>query len=65
MNTVLVFLSIAFWAWMWSFWGMLIAVPILVALRVITEQVPRWRKVANILSGDRIALQHVDRTTRP
>lgn len=64
MNTVLVFLSIAFWAWMWSFWGMLIAVPILVALRVITEQVPRWRKVANILSGDRIALQHVDRTTR-
>lgn len=64
MNTVLVFLSIAFWAWMWSFWGMLIAVPMLVALRVITEQVPRWRKVANLLSGDRMALQHVDRTPR-
>jgi len=51
MNTVLVFLSVAFWAWMWSFLGMLIAVPILVALRVIAEQVPRWHVFANLLSG--------------
>lgn len=56
MNTVLVVVSIAFWAWIWSFMGMIIAVPILVALRVITEQVPHWQKVANLLSGDRAAL---------
>jgi len=56
MNTVLVILSIAFWAWIWSFMGMIIAVPILVALRVITEQVPRWQKIANLLSGERAAL---------
>lgn len=52
MNTVLVFLSVAFWAWMWSFLGMLIAVPILVALRVISEQIPGWRVFANLLSGE-------------
>ncbi|MGL4413015.1 MAG: AI-2E family transporter [Roseinatronobacter monicus] len=52
MNTVLVFMSVAFWAWMWSFLGMLIAVPLLVALRVISEQIPGWRKFANLLSGE-------------
>lgn len=52
MNTVLVFLSVAFWAWMWSFLGMLIAVPLLVALRVISEQIPGWHKFANLLSGE-------------
>jgi predicted PurR-regulated permease PerM len=51
MNTALVVVAIAFWAWMWSFMGMVIAVPILVGLRVIAEQVPRWRKLANLLSA--------------
>lgn len=50
MNTALVVLAIALWAWMWSFMGMVIAVPTLVALRVISEQVPGWRKFANLLS---------------
>ena len=51
MNTALVVVAIAFWAWMWSFMGMVIAVPILVAVRVVAEQVPRWRKFANLLSA--------------
>lgn len=50
-NTALVVISIAFWAWMWSFMGMVIAVPMLVALRVIAEQIPKWRKFANFLSA--------------
>ncbi|MCC5958760.1 MAG: AI-2E family transporter [Rhodobacteraceae bacterium] len=52
MNRVLVFLSVAFWAWMWSFLGMLIAVPLLVMMRVILEQFPGAAKVANLLSDD-------------
>ncbi|WFE74313.1 AI-2E family transporter [Roseinatronobacter sp. S2] len=52
MNRVLVFLSVAFWAWMWSFLGMLIAVPLLVMVRVILEQFPGAAKVANLLSDD-------------
>ena len=64
MNTALVFLSVAFWAWMWSFLGMLIAVPILVALRVIAEQIPRWRVFANLLSGDPIRITKGTRRRR-
>ncbi|MBQ2261618.1 MAG: AI-2E family transporter [Loktanella sp.] len=51
MNTALVVLCIAFWAWMWSFMGMVIAVPMLVAFRVMAEQIPSWRKFANLLSA--------------
>lgn len=51
MNTALVVLCIAFWAWMWSFMGMVIAVPMLVAIRVMAEQIPGWRKFANLLSA--------------
>lgn len=57
MNRVLVFVSIAFWAWIWSFPGMLIAVPLLVTLRVISEQIPGWQKLANLLSGEAEAIR--------
>ena len=52
MNRVLVFLSVAFWAWMWSFMGMLIAVPLLVMARIILEQFPGAARVANLLADD-------------
>ncbi|MGY6703475.1 AI-2E family transporter [Roseinatronobacter sp.] len=52
MNRVLVFLSVAFWAWMWSFMGMLIAVPLLVMARIILEQFPAAARVANLLADD-------------
>lgn len=52
MNRVLVFLSVAFWAWMWSFMGMLIAVPLLVMARIILEQFPGATRVANLLADD-------------
>ena len=63
-NKVFVFLSVAFWAWMWSFMGMLIAVPLLVAVRVIAEQVPGARKIANFLSAERSDLAARDRRRR-
>lgn len=52
MNTVVVFLAVALWAWLWSVIGMVIAVPVLVVMRVLAEHVPGWEKFANFLAGD-------------
>ncbi|MCG6110740.1 MAG: AI-2E family transporter [Paracoccus sp.] len=52
MNTVVVFLAVALWAWLWSVIGMVIAVPVLVVMRVLAEHIPGWEKFANFLSGD-------------
>jgi predicted PurR-regulated permease PerM len=52
MNTVVVFLSVALWAWLWSVIGMVIAVPVLVVMRVLAEHVPGWEKFGNFLAGE-------------
>lgn len=52
MNTVVVFLAVALWAWLWSVIGMVIAVPVLVVLRVLAEHVPGWEKFGNFLAGE-------------
>lgn len=52
MNTVVVFLAVALWAWLWSVIGMIIAVPVLVVLRVLADYIPGWEKFGNFLAGD-------------
>ncbi|WP_295042225.1 AI-2E family transporter [uncultured Paracoccus sp.] len=52
MNTVVVFLAVALWAWLWSVIGMIIAVPVLVVLRVLAEYIPGWEKLGNFLAGE-------------
>lgn len=52
MNTAVLFIAVAFWAWLWSVMGMLVAVPLMVAIRVIAEHVPGMGMVANFLSGE-------------
>ncbi|MGY6709411.1 MAG: AI-2E family transporter [Rhizobiaceae bacterium] len=37
MNPVVVFLSIAFWGWLWGILGVLIAVPILVIIKIFSD----------------------------
>ncbi|MGF1552611.1 MAG: AI-2E family transporter [Paracoccaceae bacterium] len=51
LNTVVVFVAVAFWAWMWSFVGMIIAVPLLVVLRVFAEHLSPLRPIGEFLSG--------------
>lgn len=50
LNTVVVFLFIALWAWLWSVAGMLVAVPVLVAVRTFCEHIPRLRPLGDFLS---------------
>ena len=51
LNTVVIFLAIAFWAWMWSVIGMLVAVPLLVAIRTFCEHVPKLGPIGDFLSS--------------
>ena len=52
MNTVVVFLAVAFWAYLWSVIGMVIAVPVLVVIRVLADHIPGWERFGNFLAGE-------------
>ncbi len=51
MNTVAVFLAVAFWGWLWGVPGALMAVPLLVGLRVLCEHFEGLAKLGEFLAG--------------
>lgn len=51
LNTVVVFLSVAMCAWLWSVVGMLVATPLLVTLRVFCEHIGPLQALGNFLSA--------------
>ena len=52
MNAVAVFVSLMFWGWLWGIWGLLLAVPITAAVKVVCERVDAFTPVAEILRSD-------------
>ncbi len=51
LNTVSVLLTVIIWSWLWSIPGALMAVPFLVFLKVVSENIPAWSSFGNFLSG--------------
>ena len=51
LNTVIVFVSIAFWAWLWSVVGMIVAVPTLVVVRVLCEHIDSLHAFGDFLTA--------------
>ena len=49
LNLVAIFVAIAFWSWVWGVAGMLLAVPILMAVKVICDRVEGGEAVAEFL----------------
>jgi predicted PurR-regulated permease PerM len=49
MNTVAMFVGLLFWGWLWGFWGMLLAVPMLMTLKVIADRVEGLSSVGELL----------------
>ncbi|MDO5370152.1 AI-2E family transporter [Paracoccus sp. (in: a-proteobacteria)] len=52
LNPVVVFLTVALWAWLWSVLGMVVAVPMLVVMRVLSDHIPALEKFGNFLAGE-------------
>jgi predicted PurR-regulated permease PerM len=50
LNTVVVFISVSFWAWLWSAVGMIVAVPLLVAIKTFCEHVDGFNGFGHFLS---------------
>lgn len=65
LNTVAVFLSVIFWAWLWGIPGALMAVPILVLIKVVCDHVPALATFGNFLSGRAIEPILLDDTDEP
>ena len=51
-NTVAVFIALAFWSFLWSIPGALMAVPILVFLKVLCDNVPGLNGLGRFLSAE-------------
>lgn len=43
LNTTIVFITVAFFAWIWSVIGMVVAVPILISAKIILDEIPATR----------------------
>ena len=51
MNQVAIFTALLFWSWIWGIWGMLLAVPMMMVIKVICDRVEALQSVGNLL-GD-------------
>jgi predicted PurR-regulated permease PerM len=49
-HPVVIFVWVLFWAWMWGIGGLLLAVPLLVAVRICAERVPVLNPLALVLT---------------
>jgi predicted PurR-regulated permease PerM len=51
MNAVAIFVGLLFWGWVWNVWGMLLAVPLLMAIKAVCDHVEDFKGVGELL-GD-------------
>jgi predicted PurR-regulated permease PerM len=49
LNVVAVFVSVLFWGWMWDVWGLLLAVPIMVAIKAAADHIEPLQPIGELL----------------
>jgi predicted PurR-regulated permease PerM len=50
MNRVAVFVGLLFWSWAWGVWGMLLAVPMMMCIKVVCDHVEDLKPIGRFLS---------------
>jgi predicted PurR-regulated permease PerM len=63
LNTVVVFVSVTLFAWLWSVVGMLVATPLLVTIRTFAEHIPALHGFGHFLSAR--GVEQEEREERP
>jgi predicted PurR-regulated permease PerM len=48
-NGVALFLGLMFWGWMWGFWGILLAVPMMVMIKSISDHIEDLKPIGELL----------------
>jgi predicted PurR-regulated permease PerM len=51
-NAVMVFISLLFWGWLWGVWGLLLGVPIMMAVKAVCERVEGLQPIAEFLGNE-------------
>ncbi|MGH9144463.1 MAG: AI-2E family transporter [Vicinamibacterales bacterium] len=49
LNTVAVFVAVLFWGWMWDVWGLLLAIPIVVAIKAAADHIEPLQPLGELL----------------
>jgi predicted PurR-regulated permease PerM len=49
LNTVAVFVSVLFWGWMWDVWGLVLAIPIVVAIKAAADHIEPLQPLGELL----------------
>ncbi len=66
LNTISVFVTVIFWAWLWGIPGALLAVPALVVLKVVADNVESLSTLSSFLSGrDEVVVKEDTPATSP
>ncbi|MEP6702420.1 MAG: AI-2E family transporter [Betaproteobacteria bacterium] len=53
LNAVTVFVALLIWGWLWGIWGLLLGVPIVMALKAVCDRVEAFQPIAELLGQDR------------
>jgi predicted PurR-regulated permease PerM len=49
LNTVAVFVSVLFWGWMWDVWGLVLAIPIMIAVKAAADHIEPLQPIGELL----------------
>ena len=50
MSALAVFLGLLLWTWIWGAWGTILAVPMLVMVKSVTDHVPRLKPLGRLMA---------------
>jgi predicted PurR-regulated permease PerM len=54
LNAVTVFVTLLVWGWLWGIWGLLLGVPIVMAIKAVCDRVEDLQPIGNFLGTHRL-----------